>query len=189
MIFDRIIQIREHFGLSQKEFAEKLSVQRSSISEIESGKRDVSRNIISALVALFDVSADWLLTGEGEMFRSDVLEKKALVASQAAKIPLLRQSVSCGPGQEWQGEDNVEAYIEPLGLAAAGKSLYAFRSRGVSMIGVGIQDGDVLIFDGAKDQALSDDLYVFGLLLFRFKKGTLVRDTGPKQTLYVRQEI
>lgn len=33
------------------------------------------------------------------------------------------------------------------------------------------------------------DLYVFGLLLFRFKKGTLVRDTGPKQTLYVRQEI
>lgn len=162
MIFDRIIQIREHFGLSQKEFAEKLSVQRSSISEIESGKRDVSRNIISALVALFDVSADWLLTGEGEMFRSDVLEKKALVASQAAKIPLLRQSVSCGPGQEWQGEDNVEAYIEPLGLAAAGKSLYAFRSRGVSMIGVGIQDGDVLIFDGAKDQALSDDLYVFG---------------------------
>ena len=33
------------------------------------------------------------------------------------------------------------------------------------------------------------DLYMFGLLLFRFKKGTLVRDTGPKQTLYVRQEI
>lgn len=30
------------------------------------------------------------------------------------------------------------------------------------MIGAGIQDGDILIFDGAKNQQLQDDIYVFG---------------------------
>ena len=52
--------------------------------------------------------------------------------------------------------------IEPLGLVTAGKQLYAFRSRGISMAGVGIQDGDILIFDGDKSQSLQDDIYVFG---------------------------
>ena len=148
---------------TKKEFCDLLGIDYGSLGKYLSGKVKLVINETNInRYKQAGISVDWLLTGEGEMFRGDAQEKKALAASQAAKIPLLRQSVSCGPGQEWEGEDNVEAYIEPLGLAAAGKSLYAFRSRGVSMIGVGIQDGDILIFDGAKDQALSDDLYVFG---------------------------
>ena len=92
------------------------------------------------------------------MFTSE----NTLPAVKQSSIPLLRQTVSCGPGQDWQDADNIESYIEPLSLAAHGKELYAFRSRGISMVGTGIQDGDILIFDGAKDQQLQDDIYVFG---------------------------
>ena len=115
-----------------------------------------------SLMNKFNVSTDWLLTGEGEMFRGETKDVEYMPVAESSKIPLLRQTVSCGPGQEWETGDNVESYIEPLGLVTDKKQLCAFRSRGVSMIGAGIQDGDILIFDGDRNQSLHDDIYVFG---------------------------
>lgn len=159
MLSKRFSLVREKTGLSQKDMAEKLKVQKSVVSEIESGKRDISKNVILALVAEFGVSADWLLTGEGEMFR----ENHTLPAS-SAKIPVLRQRVSCGPGQEWQDEDIVDGYIEPFGAfpSLRNAKLYAFRVSGTSMVGAGINDGDIVLFDAASgEETARDDLYVF----------------------------
>lgn len=159
MLSKRFSLVREKTGLSQKDMAEKLKVQKSVVSEIESGKRDISKNVILALVAEFGVSADWLLTGEGEMFR----ENHTLPAS-SARIPVLRQRVSCGPGQEWQDEDIVDGYIEPFGAfpSLRNAKLYAFRVSGTSMVGAGINDGDIVLFDASSDASdIRDDLYVF----------------------------
>ena len=84
---------------------------------------------------------------------------------QTHTIPLLRQSVSCGNGQMWNGEDNIECYLEPINILRSmqGRPIYAFRARGFSMIGLGIQDGDILFFDGSHDQPTVDDVYVFAL--------------------------
>jgi len=32
------------------------------------------------------------------------------------KIPLLRQKVSCGPGEDWQTEENIKEYIDIFSL-------------------------------------------------------------------------
>lgn len=161
-MFSRFSMVREKLGFSQKDLADSLGIQKSVVSEIESGKRELSKNVMISLMNKFNVSTDWLLTGEGEMFRSETRADGYMPVEESAKIPLLRQTVSCGPGQEWETGDNVESYIEPLGLVTDKKQLCAFRSRGVSMIGAGIQDGDILIFDGDKNQSLHDDIYVFG---------------------------
>lgn len=161
-MFSRFSMVREKLGFSQKDLADSLGIQKSVVSEIESGKRELSKNVMIALMNKFNVSTDWLLTGEGEMFRGETRNVEYMPVAESSKIPLLRQTVSCGPGQEWETGDNVESYIEPLGLVTDKKQLCAFRSRGVSMIGAGIQDGDILIFDGAKNQSLHDDIYVFG---------------------------
>lgn len=161
-MFSRFSMVREKLGFSQKDLADSLGIQKSVVSEIESGKRELSKNVMIALMNKFNVSTDWLLTGEGEMFRGETKDVEYMPVAESSKIPLLRQTVSCGPGQEWETGDNVESYIEPLGLVTDKKQLCAFRSRGVSMIGAGIQDGDILIFDGAKNQSLHDDIYVFG---------------------------
>ena len=155
---EQIRLIRKNAQLTQAEFAKSLGVSTSTIASIENGTRDIPKNLMKKLVKEKRISAEWLLTGEGEMFTS----QETLPAGKTKSIPLLRQTVSCGPGQDWQDADNVESYIEPLSLAACGKELYAFRSRGISMVGTGIQDGDILIFDGARDQQLQDDIYVFG---------------------------
>lgn len=161
-MFSRFSMVREKLGFSQKDLADSLGIQKSVVSEIESGKRELSKNVMIALMNKFNVSTDWLLTGEGEMFRGETKDVEYMPVAESSKIPLLRQTVSCGPGQEWETGDNVESYIEPLGLVTDKKQLCAFRSRGVSMIGAGIQDGDILIFDGDRNQSLHDDIYVFG---------------------------
>lgn len=145
---------------NKKEFAEWLGIKPGNLHLYMNDEIRLSINDKNyKKIAEAGISINWLLTGEGEMFQH---EKETLPESVPQKIPLLRQTVSCGPGQDWETGDNVETYIEPLGLITRGKQLYAFRSRGLSMAGVGIQDGDILIFDGGRDQSLQDDIYVFG---------------------------
>lgn len=147
-------------NLTQSEFAKELGVSTATIASIENDSRDIPKTLIKKLVKEKNINANWLITGEEPVFLENKETKQSIISAQ--KIPLLRQTVSCGPGQDWDSGDNVETYIEPLGLVTTGKQLYAFRSRGISMIGAGIQDGDILIFDGAKNQQLQDDIYVFG---------------------------
>ena len=145
---------------NKKEFAEWLGIKPGNLHLYMNDEIRLSINDKNyKKIAEAGISINWLLTGEGEMFQH---EKETLPESVPQKIPLLRQTVSCGPGQDWDTGDNVETYIEPLGLITRGKQLYAFRSRGLSMAGVGIQDGDILIFDADKTQKLQDDVYVFG---------------------------
>ena len=158
----RIKKLITHLGLNDSSFARELGFPQTTISNMLNRNSDPKSELLLAIVKKWDVSTDWLLTGEGEMFRGETRNVEYMPVAESSKIPLLRQTVSCGPGQEWETGDNVESYIEPLGLVTDKKHLCAFRSRGVSMIGAGIQDGDILIFDGAKNQSLHDDIYVFG---------------------------
>lgn len=61
MIYERIRQLRESYGLSQAELARKLDVTRSSINAWESGLSTPTTQYIVALAKLFHVSADYLL--------------------------------------------------------------------------------------------------------------------------------
>lgn len=54
--------------LSDGEFADKIDVGRSQLSEVMSGKRKVSERYILKLLTKFpEISEEWLRTGEGEM--------------------------------------------------------------------------------------------------------------------------
>ena len=65
--YDRLREVRIYYGLTQKEMADLLKVQRTYYSEIEGGKRPISAKIIMALVEIKPISLDWLQTGVGEM--------------------------------------------------------------------------------------------------------------------------
>lgn len=85
----RLRLIRELLQINQTEFSKALGFKQSHISAVESEKKEVSVKIIYAVVNKFKVSANWLLTGEGDMFlmRRDGLEYHAL---DAADSPLGR---------------------------------------------------------------------------------------------------
>lgn len=66
----RLMELMRTLNLNQSQFAEKIEVKQSNVSEMLSGKRPIGRNIINKLVLAFDINKDWMLTGYGEMFDS-----------------------------------------------------------------------------------------------------------------------
>ena len=64
----RFRDIRNQIGLKQNEFAKQLGCGRSNISQIESGNNLPSGIILITLKSKYNVSLDWLFSGEGSMF-------------------------------------------------------------------------------------------------------------------------
>ena len=62
-------KIRKKLGLSQQEIADKLGITKQSISKIETGTNDLSKNLIGALVDYYNINPNYLLSGNGEMFQ------------------------------------------------------------------------------------------------------------------------
>jgi len=161
-IGDRFKELRENLRFNQSELARLIDANPSIISDIERGEKEPSKKIISALIIKYKINSNWLLTGEGEMFiKSDGRD----VATVGHQIPLLRQKVSCGPGQHWEDETNIDRYVNVFDLLPRLKTgrVYATTVNGSSMLGAGIKDGDIVLFVANKDQDTHDGIYVFSL--------------------------
>lgn len=62
----RVRKVRKDAGLSQKAFAETIGYTLMQINYVENGKTKPSHEFIRKVCAKFAVSANWLLSGEGE---------------------------------------------------------------------------------------------------------------------------
>ena len=75
---ERISKVIEYSNFTSSEFADEIDVQRSSISHITSGRNKPSLEFIIKIKSRFpEILWDWLVTGEGEMLKSDLPETKA----------------------------------------------------------------------------------------------------------------
>ena len=66
---ERIKELRKALGLTQQEFSERIGVKRNTIAQYESGRNAPIDAVVSLICREFNVSEDWLRTGEGEMFK------------------------------------------------------------------------------------------------------------------------
>lgn len=88
-INERFRMLRESCQKTQTEWADILGLSRSGVSEIEAGRRNVTKKHIRSL-ELWDgckdkaINIDWLRTGEGEMFNPVPEEDE--VASYVAEL-------------------------------------------------------------------------------------------------------
>lgn len=65
---DRVRQVMDHYNLSQKEYADALSISAGSISSVLSGRTAPTNNLIQAIHKNFPaVNVSWLMFGEGDM--------------------------------------------------------------------------------------------------------------------------
>lgn len=67
----RLILLRQKLGLSQKKLSDLTGISRSYINDVEAGRSNPSANMVSQIASKTDVNIAWLMTGEGEMFRSE----------------------------------------------------------------------------------------------------------------------
>lgn len=76
---ERITKVIEYSNLTSSEFADEIDVQRSSISHITSGRNKPSLEFIIKIKSRFpEIHWDWLVTGDGEMLKNKVSEKKVI---------------------------------------------------------------------------------------------------------------
>jgi plasmid maintenance system antidote protein VapI len=69
---DQLNKIMEAESMTPAKFADEIGVQRSSISHIISGRNKPSYDFIIKLLNRFKgINAEWLLTGEGSMIKSN----------------------------------------------------------------------------------------------------------------------
>jgi transcriptional regulator with XRE-family HTH domain len=73
----RIKTLREKLNVNQKQFAAGLGISGSLLSQIETGHKNPVYQLLYKLMNQYNVSLDWLFTGQGEMFLKSKPEVKA----------------------------------------------------------------------------------------------------------------
>lgn len=68
---ERIKKLEETLGLNKTEISEKTGINRSFYYKGSKGEQSISFDFLYRLCVTFNVSADWLIFGKGQMFRSD----------------------------------------------------------------------------------------------------------------------
>lgn len=75
----RLIELRKDKKLTQAEFASKLNLSRSAVSNYEYGKTDVPDRTVKDICRVFNVNEEWLRTGVGGMYRPPMEKGNELV--------------------------------------------------------------------------------------------------------------
>ena len=83
---ERLAVVRKTLKLTQREFAEKISVATGFVASMEIGARKVNPRIIKLVSSIFNINAQWLETGEGEMFYSDTESEIAEIIGLYKKL-------------------------------------------------------------------------------------------------------
>lgn len=66
---NRIKEIRNNFGLTQQEFADRIKVKRNTVATYEMGRSTPSDSAIALMCKEFSVNEEWLRTGSGEPYK------------------------------------------------------------------------------------------------------------------------
>lgn len=67
-INERIKILRKTLKLNQTDFGKRVAIAQGHLTNIETGKRDVTEKNIKIICLEFNVNKEWLTTGEGVMF-------------------------------------------------------------------------------------------------------------------------
>lgn len=67
---ERVREIRKALGLTLEKFGEKLGVGKTAISKLEKDERNLTDQMAKAICREYNVSYDYLIYGDGDMFDS-----------------------------------------------------------------------------------------------------------------------
>lgn len=86
-IVNRLLQIADSKGISANKLAQKIGVSNAYFSRQKANNANVGSQILLKIVSIYpEISTDWLVKGEGEMFASKN-EVSKLASEHTKKIP------------------------------------------------------------------------------------------------------
>lgn len=154
---ERIRELRILHEMSQQDLADRLDVNKVTISQYERGVRKPDLNVLTALCDIFNVSSDYLLGKDDVTIRivgKEGLER--LVSARTKRIPVLGRVAAGVPIDAI--EDVLDWEEIPEAMAATGE-FFGLRVKGDSMQ-PRIAEGDVVIVRSQPDAESGDVVIV-----------------------------
>ena len=162
-VAEQLRHIRREKGLTQQQFASELDVSTATIASVENGSRDMPKNLMKSLVKKFGIDANWLLTGEGEMFSTSsagaVISTTETQQEDVANIPYYDIDVMAHIAESLDLKDEIPAGV--LSIPGFKDCIACFPVYGSSMEPK-ISSGDVIAVSQAVtcDQILWGEIYL-----------------------------
>ena len=102
----RLTSILEFYGLNAALFADKIGVQRSSVSHLMSGRNKPSLEFIMRLVSVFkDVDLEWIINGKGVFPKEEFIENTKPTSyqipnQQPLKLNFSEETIQSSPANQ-----------------------------------------------------------------------------------------
>jgi transcriptional regulator with XRE-family HTH domain len=159
----RIKNLRKEVGLNQTEFAARIGITQTSLSQLEGEKNGISYDVFKAIISEFNVNPVWLMDGIGTMYGVENAETKSVRGAiplvvqidkdEEENIVMVDRKAAAGYLQHQQDPDFI-AKLPSFRLPGFyGKSFRAFEITGDSML-PGINPGDMIV--GSYIESLSE---------------------------------
>lgn len=158
-IGERLKIVRKHLQMTQSDFASFLGMKQNSYSEIESGKRTPSEQLIMLIEYRYNINPTLLLTGEGEMFRSQE-SKQPPANDDYVLIPLFSGFISAGKGT--LADDTIETYLpfrrDWIKRKGTPENMSLIRVSGDSMEPT-LSANDIVLIDHSRKNIVKNGIY------------------------------
>lgn len=129
MLQDRLYRLRRERGLSQEELAAQLGVSRQAVQKWESGVSQPSLEKLTALARYFDVTLDWLVTGQ------EPSSGEPADSPEAATVIHHYHTVPAPWGWRYEYKSRLTLWGLPLVHVNVGYGGRLCRARGVIAVG------------------------------------------------------
>lgn len=123
---ERLKYIRkELLKLTQNEFGNKIGIKGSTISDIEKGRRVLTKRNLKSICENFNINMDWLLTGNGDILKStenDDLLTTAIANAINENDEFIQKFIITYDNLSEVGKNIIKNFIQDLASSAKLKS-------------------------------------------------------------------
>ena len=144
-------------GMSDNAFAKSIDVPQATFSNMFQRKSEPKPSWLKTISEKYNISANWLLTGEGEMYE----KKESATKEQIANIPIIKNKIEKSQEIVLNNQEIIDGHISLSAMFPVPKeNLAAFIMNDNSMSGAGFLMQDILFID-TRACGLVDDVYLF----------------------------
>lgn len=90
-INERIKKIRKEEKMNQRDFGSLIGLTQSAVSWIEIPHHNVTEQNLKSIISTFNISEEWLRSGEGSMYTSSELEEAKKISENLKLTPAQRR--------------------------------------------------------------------------------------------------
>ncbi|MCF7913205.1 MAG: XRE family transcriptional regulator [Candidatus Cloacimonetes bacterium] len=150
IIGERLYEALKKLHLSQAGLADKIGISSVVINRYCKDKTTPNAEFLNKLALNYNISINWLLTGEGSMFYSGDEDVRRLKDGYYYNLPIVA-AVSCGSPLEIESAEPLDhVLVNQKDLPGKADEYFAFFAQGQSMHPY-ISHGDVVVVRQDKD--------------------------------------